>query len=78
MPTKRHYPEYILKYMRRRHGLEENDTHLDERIQNMSPSYVFSEILIWEGLLGGWDHQIKNWIKGIYGVDIEEAAKREK
>ena len=41
----------------------------------MSPAHVFSRVLEWNGLLGGWDYQIKGWIKGIYGIDIDEIAK---
>lgn len=72
------YPEYILRYLRQRKGLEEDDTHLDDKFQSMSPDHVFSEVLEWEGLLGGWDRQIKGWIHDIYGVDIDEMCKQEK
>ena len=75
METKGRYPENIIKYMRLRAGLDEDDTHLDKLFQSMSPSRVFSKTLEWNGLLGGWDYQIKGWFKGIYGIDIDEIAK---
>lgn len=34
-------------------------------------SRVFSEVLIWNGLLGGWDSQIKDWVKDIYKIDLD-------
>lgn len=71
MGNKGKYPEYIMKALRMRRGLNENDTHLDWRLQEMKPSRAFEEVLIWNGLLGGWDSQIKGWIQDIYGVDID-------
>lgn len=71
MENKGRYPEYIIKFLRMRRGLDENDTHLDWRFQEMKPARVFEEVLIWNGLLGGWDSQIKGWIQDIYGVDID-------
>lgn len=71
MGNKWKYPEYIMKVLRMRRGLDENDTHIDWRLQEMKPSRVFEEVLIWNGLLGGWDSQIKGWIQDIYGVDID-------
>lgn len=71
MGNKGKYPECIMKVLRMRRGLDENDTHLDWRLQEMNPSRVFKEVLIWNGLLGGWDSQIKGWIQDIYGVDID-------
>lgn len=66
------YPEYILLKLRKRWGLEENDNSRDSLFQAMKPDCVFSEVLSWEGLLGGWDVQIKGWIRDIYGVDLNE------
>lgn len=79
METNGRYPENIIRCMRLREGLDENDTHLDEHFQSMSPSRVFSETLEWNGLLGDWDYTIKGWIKNIYGIDLDSAAaeKRE-
>ena len=42
----------------------------------MSPSLVFSKVLEWNGLLGGWDYQIKGWIKGIYGIDLDAVEEQ--
>lgn len=77
MGAKNRYPEYILRILRQRSDLEENDPKLDERFQSMPSSQVFTEVLEWNGLLGGWEYRIKHWIKDIYGVDIEaEATQR--
>ena len=68
---KKEYPEYILRHLRRRMGMEPDDTSRDEIFQGMEPKRVFKEVLIWNGLLSGWDRQIIGWIKDIYGVDLE-------
>lgn len=78
MEANTRYPEYILRVLRQRSDLEENDPKLDERFQSMPPSQVFTEVLEWNGLLGGWEYRIKHWIKDIYGIDIEaEDARQE-
>lgn len=69
--AKKEYPEYILRYLRQRWGMKPDDTSRDEMFQSMEPKWVFSEVLIWNGLLGGWDRQIIGWIKDIYKVDLE-------
>lgn len=76
MGAKERYPEYIIRYLRQRKGLDVDDTSHDEQLHAMSPSDVFAETLEWNGLLGGWDYQIKDWIKGIYGIDIDEIAEQ--
>ena len=66
------YPEYIMKYLRQRTGLEEDDTSSDDRLNNMSKNEVFKEVLSWNGLLSNWDIDIKAWIKDIYEIDLDE------
>lgn len=66
------YPEYILLKLRKRWCLDESDNSLDGTFQAMTPDHVFSEVLSWEGLLVGWDRQIKRWVQDIYGVDLNE------
>lgn len=70
------YPKYIMCYMRQRWGLDANDTSKDEIFNEMNPDQIFGNVLIWNGLLGGWDHQIKGWIKDIYGIDIDEESEK--
>ena len=65
------YPEYVLRYLRQRWGMKPDDTRRDEIFQGMDSKRVFSEVLIWNGLLSGWDRQIIGWIKDIFGVDLE-------
>lgn len=64
------YPEYVLRYLRQRWGMKPDDTSRDDIFQSMEPKRVFGEVLIWNGLLGGWDRQIIGWIKDIFGVDL--------
>ena len=56
--------------------LNGNDTHLDDYFQSLSPSHVFLWVLEQHGLIIGWDHQIKDWIKDIYGIDLDEIAEQ--
>lgn len=70
MTPKYDYPYYILEYLRIRCGLEKTDNSKDDMLLQMTPTQVFSEVLQWHGLLGGWDIKIKGWILDIYGVDL--------
>ena len=65
------YPEYILKYLRLRAGMNESDTSLDEHFNKMRKDAVFEEVLRWQGIIG-WGTQIKGWIEGIYGIDLDD------
>lgn len=71
MEPKYDYPNYILKYLRCRLGLDENDSSRDEMILRWPPKKVFSGVMKWNGFLGGWDTRIKGWIRDIYGVDLD-------
>ena len=69
------YPEYIMRKLRQRLGLEEDDTSRDTEINMYSPNEAFEEILIWEGFIG-WSEIIKSWIEDIYKVDLNEASMK--
>ena len=69
------YPEYILKYLRLRSGMDENDHSFDKRFNAMNPDAVFEEVLRWQGIIG-WGTQIRGWIEGIYGVDLDKPQLR--
>lgn len=43
------YQEHIMKKLRKRITLDENDTSEDEFLLNYSKSQVFSEVLRWDG-----------------------------
>jgi hypothetical protein len=64
--------EYILKILRQRRGLNENDKSQDENIKKMSKDQIFNDICMWNGFIG-WDYEIKKWIKDIYKVNLEES-----
>ena len=70
MDANSRYPERIIRLLRLRMMLNGNDTHLDDYFQSLSPSHVFLWVLEQNGLIIGWDHQIKD----IYGIDIDEIA----
>jgi hypothetical protein len=71
------YPEYILRKLRQREGLEEEDTSMDTELKNMSPSVAFNEVCTWEGLCGYGD-TIEGWIADIYGIDLQEITMKER
>ena len=50
MEAKERYPEYIIRYLRQRKGLDVDDTSHDEQFHAMSPSDVFAETLEWNGM----------------------------
>ncbi len=63
------YPESIMQTLRKRRGLEPNDTSKDASINDLSPDDAFRNVLEWEGIIG-FDYSIRNWVKEIYGVKI--------
>ncbi|MED3792394.1 hypothetical protein P4571_08055 [Niallia alba] len=64
------YPENIMQYLRQREGLDKYDTSYDLELNKLSKNQVFKEVLNWNGLLGGYDSTIKNWITDIYEIDL--------
>lgn len=65
------YPTYILRKLRQREDLDENDESMDKIFNEMSPDAVLSEVCMWEGLIG-YGSTIKEWVEDIYGVDLDE------
>ena len=61
------YSDTIMKKLRQRLELDENDTSCDLDIAGWSANKVFRECLMWEGIIG-WDITIRNWIEEIYGI----------
>ena len=64
------YPEHILKKLRQRWGLDEDDKSKDDVFNNYSPNEVLDEVCMWEGLIG-YGPCIRGWIESIYGIDLE-------
>lgn len=69
------YPENIMKKLRLRAGLEENDTSKDKKLESYAPNIVFKEVLNWEGLIN-YDYAIRSWIEDIYGVNISDISEK--
>ena len=67
---KNRYPEYIMEILRKRLGLDEDDTSRDDFINIYSPSEAFEEVCTWEGFIN-YASEIKYWIECIYGIDID-------
>jgi len=64
------YQENIMQKLRQRRGLEPYDTSIDSDLNTYTPGEVLDDVCNWEGLIN-YGSAIKNWIKDIYGIDIE-------
>lgn len=64
------YPEYIIKILRQRRNIDEDDTSEDKDINTLSTDEVFSEVCDWEGLIG-YNSVIKRWINDIYKINLD-------
>lgn len=64
------YPEYIMKTLRQRLGLDESDTSKDNYLNTLSKNEVLYEVCQWDGLLG-YDTIIKRWVNDIYDIDLD-------
>lgn len=64
------YPEHILRVLRERNDLEEDDTSMDEEFQNMAPARVLKECLEWEGI-SGYGSWLMARIYDIYGIHLD-------
>lgn len=60
------YPEYILKMLRQRRGLDANDKSRDDVLNSMSMDKAFDEVCNWNGLIN-YGGVIRGWIMDIYG-----------
>lgn len=64
-------PNYIMKDLRQRRGLDENDTSQDEEILEMSGFEFFDEWLKWNGFIG-YTQDFLDVIFCAYGIDLRE------
>lgn len=65
------YPENIIRIVRQSLDLEPTDTSKDDEINVMSRSEILDCVCEWEGLIG-YGRVIRNWIKDIYGINLDE------
>lgn len=66
----------IMRILRQRLGLDEDDTSRDAEINTYSMDSAFQEVLAWEGFFGYFG-AIKGWIEDIYGVNLTEICSKE-
>lgn len=76
METENRFSIDIMRILRQRLGLEEDDTSRDEEINTYSMDSAFREVLAWEGFFGYFG-TIKGWIEDIYGVNLTEICYKE-
>lgn len=62
--------EEILIILREYNDLDKYDSSMDEEFNNMDKNEVFEIILEYNGFIG-WDSTIKDWISGIYDVELD-------
>jgi hypothetical protein len=65
------YPENILRIVRQNLDLEPTDTIKDDDINAMSQPEILNCVCEWEGLIG-YGRTIRDWIKDIYGINLDE------
>ena len=65
------YPENILRIVRQYLDIEPTDTSKDDEINTMNQSEILNCVCTWEGLIG-YGRVIRNWIKDIYGINLDE------
>lgn len=70
------YSEEIMTYLRQRRGLNKYDTSEDEEINKMDKSEAFEDVLSWNNLVGGWGNTIKEWVKEIYKIDLDNYEEK--
>lgn len=66
------YNDKVMKAVRQRFGLEENDESMDEKIMEMDKYEVFREYCLWNGLLGYWYEDLLTTIENIYDIKLDE------
>ena len=74
------YPEHILRVLRERNDLEEDDTSRDEELQMLTPEEALNECLEWEGI-DGYTSWILNVIRDTFKVklvkDFQDMSKQD-
>lgn len=55
--AKKPLPEFVLKAIRQRHGMDENDKSNDASFNKMTLERALDEYLKWEGI-SGWTYNI--------------------
>ena len=65
------YNDTVMKAIRERMGLDENDTSCDEEIMKMNKYDVFREYCLRNGLLGNWHSILLRVVENIYGLDLK-------
>lgn len=63
------YPIYIMKMLRQRLGVGEDDTSRDVEVNLMTKNQAFNNVLEWEGIIG-YEYKIRDWIRDIYGIEL--------
>ena len=69
------YPEHIMKRLRGRAGLDENNKSRDERLQQQDPETALRNVVGWELGDASWATIILGWAKDC-GYRIELPPRR--
>lgn len=70
----KYYPEYIKEGIKDRLDLDES-IETDEEIFHMAPNAAFKNYTTWKLGHQDWSSQIKEWVKDIYGIDLDDVSE---
>lgn len=65
------YNDEIMKAIRQRMGLNENDTSSDKEIMKLDKYDVFRQYCLWNGLMCSWYDTLLGVVENIYGVELK-------
>ena len=65
-PVPMAYKSSIMRILRQRLGIGEDDPSKDAQIRDMGNDEAFKHVLGWEGIIG-YEYKIRDWIRDIYG-----------
>ncbi len=68
-PVPMAYKSSIMRILRQRLGIGEDDPSKDAQIRDMGNDEALKHVLEWEGIIG-YEYKIRDWIKDIYGVEL--------
>lgn len=69
------YPKYIMRYLRQRKGLDENDTTDDSILSGTEPLDALREVCAWNLGDRGWADQFMTWAIDCGVIDEEVYRK---
>jgi len=63
MSNNKKFPNYVMKALRGRRGLDESDKSQDDAINQYTPDRAFRELCAWELGDTSWGSTLLGWVK---------------